>query len=273
MSNFKDKLGQSQSSGGDGTPKINTVLTLEVKEGGVFSRYDKETKTNIASSEAISGIYIGSAMQMSAFSQSLGRDGGQFRSEYYVNKKHPMKVFAPMGEKYAVVCEGNAEDCEAFVKKEAGSCKKRQVIFLLTDMGLLAVVTNLTIAIDQLSPLKDAVKENMIVLTPKTLDNAEGDVSKGAIERMGKLIDRNPPNYASIKVGGPITDQIFDSYGGSAAVDEYVAWRKWREGAAAEPIVQSAQTNDATPNYHAAPSRLPSPVSAQDYDSPDDLPF
>lgn len=234
MSNFKDKLKQSQGQVNT-YPKIPIFKTVELKDDDSngapsFCSYNKETKLNEFSTEIITGIFIGAAMQMSSYSDSLGRNGGQYKSEHYVNNNHPVSLFAPKGEKYESVFKGTAPEVEEFIGKNSTStAKKRQVLYVLTSDGIVAVITNLSIAIDQLGVNREALQENFIVLTPALFNESMTTISKKAKEFLGKFRQKNPPKFADITVGQPIEEKDWNYMKADEAVDAYVNWRKFKE--------------------------------------------
>lgn len=272
MSNFKDKL-KSTQGGGNNYPKLPIVKTFEMKEDEsssdvAFCSYNKESQSNEFRKEPITGIFIGAAMVMSSYSDSLGRNGGQYKSEHYVNNSHPMALFAPNGQKYEVVCKGSAKEIETFIDANStGNAKKRQVLYVLTSAGLIAVLTNLSIAIDQIGTNREALQEKFIVLTPKVFEESADDISKKAKDFLGKFRTKNPPKYASVSLGMDITDELWGSLGGDAATDAYAEWKKFKEagGAIEEKKEETVTTNKSS-------HELPPPVNYTPTED-DDLPF
>ncbi len=231
MSDFKNKLKQSQG-GGSQYPKLPVVHTVELKEAGSdveFQIYDKDQKVDVKYADEISGILIGTAMQVSSYSDNLGRNGGQYKSDFYVNNKNVV-LFAPTANGYKVVSKGTMDEVEKYINENStGTAKKRQVIFVLTPAGLLAVVTNLSIAIDQIGKHRESLTENQIVLTAKLFDEKDESISKKAKEFLGKFRTKNPPKYASVSVGQPITEELWNELGADYTIEQFTSWKKYRE--------------------------------------------
>ncbi|MBL0317472.1 MAG: hypothetical protein IPP69_17575 [Flavobacteriales bacterium] len=203
MSDFKNKLKQSQG-GGSQYPKLPVVHTVELKEAGSdveFQIYDKDQKVNVKYAGEISGILIGTAMQVSSYSDNLGRNGGQYKSDFYVNNKNVV-LFAPTANGYKVVSKGTMDEVEKYINENStGTAKKRQVIFVLTPAGLLAVVTNLSIAIDQIDKHRESLTENQIVLTAKLFDEKDESISKKAKEFLVNSERRTRLNTPLFRLG------------------------------------------------------------------------
>lgn len=251
---FKDKLKSSQqASGGTNFPKLNIAEVLEVKSdagmGVSFFSYDKETQQNKDIGKKLKGIYIGSAMQLSSFSNDLGQNGGNYKSDYYVSNEN-ITLFAPTKDGYKKVKTGNLDEIEQYVVSQgAPKPKKRYVLFVLTSKGLFAVLTNVSIAIDQINVHKEALVEKYISLETKVFDPASPTISKKAKDFLGKLVKNNPPKYAEITVADEISEDYFNSCNGEVYIDEYTAWREYKMGKKeAEPTVQDKPQPTQWPN-------------------------
>jgi hypothetical protein len=278
MSNFKERLKATQGSGSS-YPKLPIVATIELKEDEgetVFQTYDKDSKTQVNYPAPIEGIYIGAAMQASAYSDNLGRNGGQYKSDFYVRNNN-IALFAPTAKGYEVVCKGDIEVIEAYLTSVgAPKAKKRQALFVLTTEGLVAVVTNLSIAIDQLTASKTALEENLIVLTPVLYSEDNPKITKKGKEYLGKFRTKNPPKFADISIGAPITEEIWENIGTDAVIDQFVAWKKFKEegGETKEEVKEEPQqgatwTPKSKEQQEAEMAQGKQYLKAED----DDLPF
>lgn len=243
MFNPKEALSQSQGTG-ESFPKLNIVRRIDLKEHDgtpIFSMYDKESKTNVPVNAPIKGILIGQAMQMSSYSDNLGSKGGNYQSDYYLNNDN-ITLFAPSAKGYGIVAKGTKEDVEAFITKEStGLPKKKQILFVLTNIGLIAVATNLSISIDQINQLKDALKEKYIVLNPNIYNKDSKTISKRAKEYLGKFASKNPPKFAEITVGELITESDWEQWNAPATINEFFVWREWKLNKKEEAVTEETQ--------------------------------
>lgn len=228
---FKDKLKQSQGTGSS-YPRLPLIATIEIKDSptGVpeFQCYDKEQKANVKVGAPLKGIFIGSAMQISAYSDNIGSKGGNYKSDFYI-KTDNINLYEPQRDgRYKSVVKGTMDEVTSFLSniRPAVTVKKRQVIFLLTEGGLVAVVTNMSIAIQQIGDIRDRLQENMISLTPTLFDEGNPKITKKTKEYLGKFRQKNPPKYADIEVAELITEEVFDAFNGGETTDAFLAWKK-----------------------------------------------
>jgi len=262
MTDFRDKLKESQQSEQGNYPRLDIALRVEPKQNAegkmVFTTYDKEKQEIIEVSSPITGIFIGAAMQCSSFSSELGPNGGQYQSGYYLPKSE-IALFAPTAKGYQMVCKGAIKDIEAYLSAQgAPGAKKRQVVFVLGPKGLIAVSTNLSIAIDQISRQKDELLEKTIVLTPKLFEEEDPDISQKGKNFLGKFRNTNPPKFATISVGPDITQNLFDNLGTEAVIDSYGSWREYllagvEDHGAVEEDTTEAEITSPADNYPAKP--------------------
>lgn len=240
---FSDKLKSSQSSGST-APKLDIAKQVEIKEvegGGVsFVTYDKEKEANVDIPNPIIGILIGEAMQMVSYSDNLGARGGNYRSSYYFTKEDHIALFAPSPKGYEVACKGTTAEVEDFIAKNSTSVvKKKRVLFVLTSEGLVAVTTNLIIDIDQRKAMADSLRTHMVVLHATVYAEGQTNISKRALAFLGKFIKKNPPKFAQMSVGDPITDGIWNQWDGDRYADEFLAFKKYKvldDGKTAQPV-------------------------------------
>lgn len=253
MSNIKEKLKESQG-GGNAAPKLNLYQRIAIKDNNgipCFTVYDKDQKANVIIEAPIKGILIGQAMEASSYSDNLGSKGGNYTSSYYFTNNDKIALFAPTSKGYDVVCSGNMEEIEAFIKKEStGNLKKKQVLFVLNENGLIAVTTNLSIAIDQIRTNKEALSECYIILNPQLFAEDDTTITKKAKEYLGKFRTKNPPKYAAITVGELITEDDFQKWNTDNAIAEYALWKEFKtkggeEKPEAKPHVSEAPPTDS----------------------------
>lgn len=281
MTSIKDELAGSQSGGSSDYPKLDVKMRIEVKsddEGKViFTYYDREDKENIPlDPQILKGIYIGNAMSLSSYSDDLGPRGGSYKSAYYISKDN-IALFEPSPQGMKIAVKGDMDAVEKYINDNGGApAKKRQVLFLLTDIGLVAITTNLTIAIGQLKKFKEELTEKFMVLTPTLYDPDGSDVPGNAKKWLGKFAKTNKPKYASISVGDVIDLETYNKWGGSEQVASYKEWREFQDAGNSDDEVdgeeskeeQAEQTKRPDPGA-GIPSIPPPPAS----DDEDDLPF
>lgn len=231
MTSIKDQLKSSQQGSGNSFPKLNISLRIELKEspnGAVFNHYDKEAKENLPVSAPLKGILIGTAMIGNSYSDDLGNKGGNYQTDFYCSNKN-MVLFAPTNKGYERICHGAIADIEAFLNSnKAPQLKKKQVLFVLSAAGLLAIITNLSISIDQLTTYKEAVLEKYIILNPKTFVENVTDITKKGKEYLGKFRQKNPPKYASISIGEDISEKDFNEWDAEKVIEEFKLWKEFK---------------------------------------------
>jgi len=230
---YKEKLKAAQTTGTD-YPKIEPAFFLKMKEiegKAVFAYWDKTAEKDIIIAKPITGMLIGTAMNMEAYSDDLGRHGGSYKSTYYFNKSHQLGILAPKKEGFGIVFKGTAAEAEVWLNKESGTQPhKKAIFFVLTVKGeLIAVQTNLSIAIDQLSVFKgkETLFDNLITLTPKIFSQDNKAISGKCKTILGKFASKNPPKYAEISVAGEITEEWIAEINGEAVIDNYAEWKKY----------------------------------------------
>lgn len=237
MSTVQVLLGKSQGTAKT-FPKFTPDKLFETKASsqdpkkGVFRFYDKneEDKDKRVKEYAfpIKGILIGVANQGEAYCSSLGSKGGTFMTSMYLRNDN-MVLFGG-GNK---VCEGDISTIEAYLSSQgAERLSKKQVYFVLVkdkyNGGIvIAVKTNMSIAIDHMNKYGKELKSKMIHLTPKVYEQGSGDVSEKALKHLGALIKRNPPAYANVTVGEEITMDMLNELGGVGVINDFVKWKEF----------------------------------------------
>lgn len=282
MSNIKDLLKKSQSNGDSKSyTKLDISLRIDVKEKDgkpMFHWYDKskeEGKRDVYHKGPIKGILIGDAMVMSSFDEDLGSNGGQYYTGYYFNKQHQNVVFHTGGSKPDF--KGTGEEIEHWMTTTTSSkgAKKKKVLFILTDKGLVAVETNLSIAIDQMKTKGDKFQEYMIALLPKKYDPETESISAKAKEYLGKFAAKNPPKYAEILLDQPIEKTAIPFETVAEATNTFTQYREERiGGTGAEAEMEEAENSE--PEYKEPPADKKSDdniTGIEEEEEDDQLPF
>lgn len=280
---YKEKLKAAQTTGTD-YPKIEPSFFLKMKEiegKAVFAYWSKEKEKDIINSQPITGMLVGTAMNMEAYSDDLGRNGGSYKSTYYFNKSHQLGILAPKKDGFGIVFKGTAVEAETWLNKEAGTMPhKKAILFILTVKGeLIAVQTNLSIAIDQLNAFKgkETLFDNMITLTPRIFASDNKDISTKCKTILGKFASKNPPKYAEISVAGAITDEWIEEVNGETVIDKFAEWKKYvldSNVTVDEKKEEEKPMIDRTTEKYVAPEnpKLPEPED-EPFDDSSDLPF
>lgn len=275
MSTARERLKEAQSGGGKTYTKLNIVRSIEVTEKDgkpCFKFYNKDSEEedkNTYFDKPIKGIFIGDAMQMSAFDQNMGANGGQYRTGFYFNKKHKFAIFHNDRGTFKTDLVGTAEEIEAFIRTNAtGNPVKRKVLFILTEKGLVSVTTNMSIAIDHLNKKKEQLESHEITLMPRIYSPNIECVSKSTKDIIGKLAAKNPPKFAEILVGDEIKwEKYLDA---DAAIETFIKWRKEKLGGV-EDVVEEEE--EETPVINEPESSGPEAIDMPDDDDDSGLPF
>jgi len=220
--NYRDKLKESQGDN-QSFPKLIPDLFIEVKDNnGVpsFSFWDKDLEKRKYNPKPIVGVLIGKCIAASIYDDQLGPKGGTYKSSYYLNNNNQIVLFGNGGK---IEVKGTIEDLERFANGCTGNLSKKQVLLVLTDNGLMAVSTNLTLSIGQLSSIgTDVFLDKNIILTPTLYNPDDIEISSKTKKYLGKFAATNKPKYASISIGGNIDDTM---QGLSEAADMFIEWR------------------------------------------------
>lgn len=231
MTSIKEKLQSSQGQASN-VPKLDILHRITLKENNgeiYFAVWNKDEKVNVAFPAPIKGILIGQAMEALSYSDNLGSKGGNYTSSHYFTNNDTVALFAPSAKGYDVVHKGNMASIETFVKENStGNLKKKQVLFVLTQDGLLAISTNLTIAIDQIKTNKEALSEKYVILHPKLYNAADKTISIKAKGFLGKLVKTNPPKFAAISVGELISEEDFTDWKAEETIALYNKWKEFK---------------------------------------------
>lgn len=240
MSNWKDKV---KNLGRKSSPKIEIARRLSVKMNDgtpMFVEYDKDAKTNNYSSAKLEGVLLGNCMIMEAFSDTLGRNGGTYRSDYFF-KKDRVTLYGG-GDK---VFSGTADEVDAWVAKNTSEkgAKKRMVLFLLTRDGVVAITTNMTLGIDAVNGIGNMSQTNLVTVTPKLFSQSDKSIGRKAKEVLGKLAAKNPPAYASLAVGEEIDDMFATATNLGDVVDQFLEWKTYKMSTTAAPSEEQSESN------------------------------
>ncbi|MEI7898079.1 MAG: hypothetical protein WCJ26_13655 [bacterium] len=228
LEDFRSDLKASQ--GASDAIKLPTERTFVsktnkelVKPG--FRYYDPTAKENAWRYDPLKGILIGSAMRVSSFDSGYGKG---VRSNLYFSHKNNISLYWSGDNKsfYRGDWEG--------AKKATQNPKQVMCLFLLTSGGLIEIQTNLSIAIDQLKRIKDKSFEYLITLTP-TVYSKESNISKATKDILGPLCFTNPPTFADISLGDPLTNEIAAKYEAKKHARQFVKFKEYRNGLAPEP--------------------------------------
>jgi hypothetical protein len=221
--NYKDKLKESQGES-ISYPKITTSLNLEVKEQNgkpCFAYWDTTKEEMVYTSTPIEGVLIGKCMMASVYDDNLGSKGGTYKSSYYLTNNDKIVLFGKGGQ---IAARGTIDEIEAFAVNLTGNLSKKQVILVQIESGLLAVITNITLAIGGFNAFdKDVFLTHNIVITPKLYDPNNKSISEKTKKYLGKFASKNPPKYAEISIGKPIEEII----GLGESIDMFLNWKKF----------------------------------------------
>lgn len=238
--NTREKLKESQ--GYRKFVQLDVVKRIDLRQAEdkspVFSYYNGTE--NVQFTDPIVGIFIGNAMVKTAYSDNIGSKGGTYRTNYHVSNKD-MVLF----EGSHVVAKGDESVIADYILKNAtGTMKKRMVFFVATHEGLVAIETNMTIGIDQLNKNRLQLLENEIIVNPKLYSPDDTEISNKAKGFLGKLAKTNPPKYAWITIGQPISDEMIELCNLDAHIDNFIKWKKF----------QTAKPEEKEPEIHISES-------------------
>lgn len=272
MSNVREKLKNSQRTGGGKFPKmeINTYLDLkEIEEGKdkgkiAFRYWDKDKEENVYITTPVTGVFIGNAFKCQAFDDTFGKHGANYISAPYLRNDN-ITIFSPgkNREKFT----GSKEEVIAWLAKQgvADKLSVKYCIYIAIEKQLIEVVSNTILSIDQFNSLdEDALTERMVTLTPCLYDKDDISISKQSHERLGKFGSKNPPKYVTIKIGEYIPEEFIEMSNLEEKIDMYLAWKKFK--------LEGGRDNETTEKKEEQP---PLSYNSPDTDSslPDDLPF
>lgn len=280
MTNYRDKLKESQGEGSD-IPRLDVDLHLEMKQSpngkSSFRWWDGEKKQAMHSTKPITGILIGAAMVAEGFSRDLGNKGGTYKTSFYFTKKDSVALFGDG----RVAAKGTMEEIENWVSMNTSEKKlsKKRVLFIKTKQGFVAIATNLSLAIDNIKKFdRETFLDYAITLTPQLYAPDDTAISQNCHEKyLGPLAATNPPTFAVISKGEAITDEMAAELNIEPFIDMYKAFKKYQTGGNDAPA-----TTQQTP----PPEQAQNPMEGRDIpngneqgplDGPDDdindLPF
>lgn len=272
----RQALRNSQRGGAPTGPKLDLKCSFEVKLNGdtpMWRWYDKEAGEEKFSMNPIIGVYISSAMRISAFDRNYGTKGGTWSSSIYFSNKDQIALFNPKGGK-VVVGDRAAIDTYFSTSPELSGVqpKSHKIIFFLLPKGLYSVSTNISLAIDQLKQVENELADKCIILTPTEYDPADQTISKKCKEKhLGPLAAKNRPKYASISVGPEITAQMFEEMDIIGTLNMFEEWKEGRtKMKSPDNEVEAAAATAGGDVYHDEPEVRQPPKPAV---KKDDLPF
>lgn len=289
---FRDKLKKTQGTVTN-YPKLDVFRRIDVKSveqvkevkdatsgeiHKITSRYpvfqfydpakkDEDCKGHVRITGKIEGIYIGDAMHLTCYSNSLK---ASYSSDYYVSREN-VTIFNPKGKKEYSGTLSGAESW--FASNTDGTPKKKKVLFVLTKSGLLAITTNMSIAIDQISANKKLLETNYISLLPSIYNPLSKTISvKCKKEYMeNDLVRKNPPTHAEINIGKAFTDEEANEMNIEKYLDMYEDWKESKGG---KKPVEMVEQEIEEPIGVSAPIDIPPDASFNDNQAvTDDLPF
>ena len=270
---YRDKLKESQNTMSQ-RPRLDIILYLDMKnnldEKPAFHYVDKDESGKIIQhffTKPVSGVYIGQAMKLSCWDQS---SSGFYKTTAYFSKESRISLFDNYSQ---YVMTGNLEDIEKYcIKNVSTAIKKQRTIYLLTDKGIIEISTNLSISIYEFKVYsggdKDRLLDYLMVLNPKLYNEKDEFFTEKIKKLLGALAVTNPPKYASISQGEPITEQLADKLNIEQVADEFLEWKNYysknvnKEG---EGIESGETKKEVAPLVDEEPKDLNDPES--------DIPF
>lgn len=233
MTNRRDRLRESQGGGNQRTqlPIIKALEAKKVNEIPSFRAWNKELGEhgeNEIFTKPIQGILIGTAQFASAYDDNLGRNGGTYNSAFYFadKKGYELAIFDNVGK---VAVSGTKEVVDAWVNENTTEHRLKvvKVLLILTASGMVSVKTNISLFIDNINGFdKDTFLDYMMVLTPVMYDPNDKNNSASLVKHLGKFAPKNPPCYAKISKGLPISYELSVEMGEDAAV---AIFKKYKE--------------------------------------------
>ena len=253
---YKDALKASQGEGGNFI-KLPIIRSYQIKDGK-FAAWNKEAEADDLT-DSISGVLIGTAMKMSVFDNNHGKKGGTWNSTWYFSNQDNVMIFTPEGNKDF---RGTAEKAlEYLFNTVRANPKKRSCLFMSTKEGLVEVQSNVTLTIAQQNTLRSANKDvfldNVLTLTPATY--APENFDKKVADILGKLVEKNPPHYATITPVQQITDAIAEQLNVVELAKTFTTWKaqivggKKTEAVANKPIEEEDEFIKSTEGEPSIP--------------------
>jgi hypothetical protein len=261
-------------------PKINVDMYIDVRveEGKTipsFAYYDSENSKLKFTTKPIKGILIGEVMTVAGFSTSEEK---YYKSSFYTNKTNAI-VLLKEGQ---VAFKGTADQAADWLVtiKKTNAPSKRKVFLVLTEKGLIAVSTNMIIAIDQIRVVKrksnDIFVFNFIELNPKRYDPNDTTLSADTHKRLKiTAANKNYPYYASVSVGAKITEQNLTDYNEADRMVEYTTWLDYinKGGVSVTDHVETKSNESENQSNEASSAAATEDNINYEENFEDDLPF
>lgn len=241
---------------------------LKVKDGKFFF-YNKEKGVNVEITKPIkNAVYLGEANQLSSFSPKLGNKGGSYNSAYYLKND---KISLYSGS--SLVTVGTKEEIAAYLNKVgADSPSVKKIIFLITETSLLAVETNMSLAIDQLTKSRNALAKNFIDLTPVVYSAQDQSISAKTHQLLGPLAAKNPPSFVRIDVKEELSEDVSSWVIGDLTFEQIIdEFNKFKEGLSLQ--TEQPENKEVKESQPSQPDKVETPSYLESFSEEDDLPF
>jgi hypothetical protein len=254
----RERLGNRGSGATFAKLTVDQMIAVKDDNGAdAFEYWDKATSSKKYFKKSIEGILLGTANTIGVFDPGFGRNGGEYRSSYFLKNTNRIVIFDPTGEKAFTGTRDEIDSWAMTARIQPFKIKKH--LFVLNDRGtIIDVATNMIIFIDQSKSFdKEAFKDYLLKLTPSHFRASENPInlSKKSLEYLGPFTEKNPAKYAFMEIGAPLTDELYEKYAADSAMDMYEAWEK-SMGMGAEDLstnVQQANEGQSDP----APQQRP----------------
>jgi hypothetical protein len=233
MGQLQDRLKKAQRGNAGNAPRLNIVKQLEIRVNDgkpAFHWYNPETKEDEYTTESIGGVFINAAIKITAFDRYLLAKGGTCFTSLYFSNADNVVLFEPTATGVKKVMTGTPIAIKEKLATIPGvQAKVSRILFILNESGLLAIKTNISIAIDQMKKYETDLGEKMIILTPTEYDINDPDISKVCKEKhLGALAATNKPKYAKITMGDALDEDILESLNVIDVIDNFTAWREYK---------------------------------------------
>jgi hypothetical protein len=244
---WKDKLRDAQKTSGGDIPKLSVVKVLDMKEVDgkpAFRFWDKDAEESKFIVQPLIGVLIGQAFRCMVFDDTYGKHGGSYTSALYLSNSN-ITMYSPDGKSRYT---GSKEMIEKWLIGEGvkDSIRVKKCLLFATKSGLIEVQTNTIIAIDQVKVIKpEDLINNKVILTPSMYNPEDPMISKVAKNYLGKFAGKNPPKYASITIGSPITAEDEVTLSIEEYADQFIKWKEWISKGNTIPEVTEEQVESA----------------------------
>jgi len=163
---------------------------------------------------------MGEAMHLEVYST---REEKFYRSDYYTNSAK-VKLFSPDG---SLAIDSDLKSVANFAISKLGSSpKKKKVLWIATEKGVIELHSNLVLAIDQLNKVTRDDKMNYLFkFTPHLYNPADNEISATAKEYLGKIAAKQPPSFFKMSKSEPITDTIIQKFKLEEKLADYIEWQ------------------------------------------------